>query len=246
MSGSRELHQDQDGGGAGHAAWLRADWDDEAWCDRCVDDLRGCGTQHHPLHARTGHVSSERQGPPVVRRGGPGSHWRDRSGHPSTHATTRDVDSGSGQLRGRGGHPGLSAIGPSTTTGSPERCNTDRVTEPTIAPCNRPRPRVVMHTRREAIESARRTISSAASSPVTTRTRSVPTSTSRAARHGSKTIDIVFCSGHADGLQLGAETIREHPSGRHRVQGRIGTIQSHGHMLHPKDRRGRARVRGHA
>ena len=37
---------------------------------------------------------------------------------PSTHATSRRTDNGSGQLCGRGDHPGLSAIGPRATTES--------------------------------------------------------------------------------------------------------------------------------
>ncbi len=50
---------------------------------------------------------------------------------PSTHATIRETESGSGHLRGRGVHPGLSADGPSATIGCDERCNTDLATEPT-------------------------------------------------------------------------------------------------------------------
>ncbi|MEO8696214.1 MAG: hypothetical protein ABI658_22045 [Acidimicrobiales bacterium] len=46
----------------------------------------------------------------------------------------RRTEGGWGQLKGRGDHPGLSAIGTSTTTGPTELRNTERATEPMTAP----------------------------------------------------------------------------------------------------------------
>ena len=96
---------------------------------------------------------------------------------PPTHATIRGTDSGSGQLRGRGDHPGLSADGPSATIGSDERCSTDLATEPTTAPRRRPRPCVDRQTTHEPNASLRRAITSAGSPSATTNARSSSAST---------------------------------------------------------------------
>ena len=62
-------------------------------------------------------------------------------------------------------------------SGPAERCSTDLATEPTTAPCSRPRPRVVRHTTHSPSSTARRALAPAGSSSRTTCARLSPMST---------------------------------------------------------------------